>query len=171
MRRFVKYHKKDTDESNYIIKEYKGICKLDIDNLQNEYENTINNDIYDIKVIKDETSSKQAKYFNCILILKDEDLNKIIYKSNFSFINSENNQYLGFVFYPKMINELYDKLYTYVNKNYVLYLCANNVWYEYKFISKIHELDVRIGTLKYKYWMNDLSYIYNKYHEYKSNDN
>lgn len=111
------------------------------------------------------------KGYNCILILKDEDLNKIIYKSNFSFINSENNQYLGFVFYPKMINELYDKLYTYVNKNYVLYICANNVWYEYKFISKIHELDVRIGTLKYKYWMNDLNYIYNKYHEYKSNDN
>lgn len=107
------------------------------------------------------------KYYNCILLLKDIDNDQIVYKSNFSFINNENNKYFGFVFYPKMIEELQNiKLYTYVNKNYILYLNVNNKWYEYNFISRIQELDVHIGTLEYKYWINDINYFNDIYHQY-----
>lgn len=104
-------------------------------------------------------------YYNCILILKDNLLNQIIYKSQFAFVSNQNCTYNGFVFYPKMIEELSDlHLYTYVNKSYTVYLNVNNYWYEYTFTSKIHELDVHIGTLEYKYWINDINYFNYLYH-------
>ena len=113
-------------------------------------------------------SFKYNKGYNCILIIKDDDFNQIIYKSIFSFINSENNKYLGFVFYPKLINELYTKLYTYINKSYTIYLNANDKWYTYNFVAKLPELDVHIGTLEYKYWVNDINYFNEIYHTYTS---
>lgn len=141
-----------------------------VDKLLNEFEN--NEDTYEIHdtCLFIPIKFKQNKYYNCILVLKDDDLNKIIYKSNFSFINKENNQYKGFVFYPKIIDALYNiNLYTYANKNYILYLNVNNTWYEYKFKTKLHELDVHIGTLKYRYWVNDINYFNEKFHAYDNN--
>ena len=158
MKKIIKYHNKE----NLIdtVKYYYGISSEQINNNINEYEQTINLDIYEKEIITDETIS--GKYCNCIFILIDNDLNKIIYKSNFSFINNENNKYLGFIFYPKIINELYNKLYTYINKNYVVYINLNNNWYKYQFMSKIHEFDVHLGTLEYQYWNNDINYFNNK---------
>ena len=171
LKRVIKYYNQNTNEE--FTKEYKGISKEEIDIEQNKYENIIKNlDEYNIEILKDETLSEQSKYFNCILILKDEILDTIIYKSNFSFINNEtDNKYLGFVFYPKLFNELYTKLYTYVNKPYILYLNVNNHWYEYKFTTKLPELDVHIGTLEYKYWINDINYLNEIYHRNTKKDN
>ena len=110
-------------------------------------------------------------YCNCILILKDNQLNQVIYQSKFAFINNDKYNYNGFVFYPKMIEELLNtQLYTFVNKSYTLYINLNNNWYEYSFISKIHELDVHLGTLEYKYWINDINYCNYIYHLYDERD-
>ena len=105
-------------------------------------------------------------YYNCILILKDNVLNKCIYHSNFSFVNRNDNKYNGFVFYPKEIQELKNlKLYTFINKEYTLYLNVNNKWFEYNFNTAIHAFDIHIGTLKYKYYVNDINLMNKIYHD------
>lgn len=146
-----------------------------VDETFNEFETININGEYEIKTNTYEVNDTclfvpikflYDTYYNCILILMDKDLNELIYKSKFSFINNDSNKYRGFVFYPKIVNELYTKLYTYVNKEYILYLNVNGKWYEYEFMSKIHEFDVHIGTLKYKYWINDINYFNEIYHKY-----
>lgn len=115
------------------------------------------------KYIRDinEENELNFAYYNCIFILKDLDLDKIIYKEQFSFYNNLNKEYNGFVFYPKKLFDLDNlNIYTYINKKYVVYINVNNKWYEYVFTSKMHDFDVHIGTLEYKYWINDVNYLY-----------
>lgn len=147
-----------------------------VDEYFNEYSNNRGDILEDKKLIINDTClyipiqfKNMDKYYHCLCILYDNDLDKVIYKSNFAFYNHEDTIYKGFVFYPKLIETLKDiKLYTYVNKSYTFFINVNNRWYEYKFISKIHELDIHIGTLEYRYWVNDINYFNQIYHNYQS---
>lgn len=157
-----------THQNHYVDENFNEYVKLIETDEEQNYEVIKDNDKYEINdtCLYIPIKFKNYKYYNCILVLKDNDMDQILYTSKFSFINKKDNEYYGFIFYPKLINELSDiNLYTYINKNYTLYLNVNNRWYEYKFISKIHELDVHIGTLEYNYWINDVNYFYELYHE------
>ena len=100
----------------------------------------------------------------------------IIYESRFEFVQHKDDyatQYRDFVIYPKMIsdpavnkefNKLNEALYSknhidyWVNSNFKLRLLVNNRWYEYKFDIRIPDLDIRFGTLQYKYWKSGENY-------------
>ena len=130
------------------------IADMSKEELDEIYESSENYDWYlindtcinvPIKIITNDNT-----YCSCILILKEKNNSSIIYNTSFNFIQSSNYKYNSFVIYPKLIEYFAKKpIGRYVNNEYTLYLCINNVWYEYDFTIKLGELDIHIGTLKY----------------------
>ncbi len=125
---------------------------------------------------------KQNNYFNCLLFIKDVDLDLIIYNSKFSFIQTYkeeideetgesvytfDHQYNAFILYPKLLNHIYNKkILTFINRKYCLYLNVNNTYFSYEFIIKSPEFDVQLGTLEYKYWCSGINTLHNIYKQY-----
>jgi len=94
-------------------------------------------------------------------LLNNIKINKIkettfIYESHFSFIQNNDQKYHSFVLYPKILNKL--NINYFVNQKFILRLLVNNKWYKYEFISKMPDLNLEFGTLKYKYWDNSDNY-------------
>lgn len=97
----------------------------------------------------------------------------LIYESHFTFNQNEDNEasiYRDFVIYPKMIcdvnvNKLFNKLgkqYAsqaieyFIGETFRLRLLVNGKWYTYEFTIRIPDFNIHFGTLKYKYWNDDM---------------
>lgn len=107
----------------------------------------------------------ERNYYNCMLFLKDDESNKPIFTSSFSFLQTENNKYNAFIIYPKLFennNPVVKQ--NFINKYFTLYLYVNGTYFDYKFQIKAPEFDVSLGTLEYKYWDNDINYLNEQYH-------
>ena len=107
----------------------------------------------------------ERNYYNCMLFLKDDESNKPIFSSSFSFLQTENNKYNAFIIYPKLFennNPVVKQ--NFINKYFTLYLYVNGTYFDYKFQIKAPEFDVSLGTLEYKYWDNDINYLNEQYH-------
>ena len=84
----------------------------------------------------------------------------LIYESHFNFVqnpNDLNTMYHSFVIYPKIMNN--KDINFFINQEFKLKLLVNDEWYEYKFVSKMTDIDIEFGKLVYKYWSNDNKYI------------
>lgn len=93
------------------------------------------------------------KYANCEII---DDEHKIIFERNFKFVQNKNDKtsyYKNFVIVPKLFGKLYD-INFWLNNEFNIYLSVNNKWYNYNFNCKVPELQLEIGKLKYKYFLN-----------------
>ena len=136
---------------------YKDEHKLTADNIYNNQESEwyiINDTCVSIPI-----KFKYNKYYNCVLMLFDE--NGCIYETRFSFVQNDDYQYKNFILYPKLIENLQHKsLHDCINKKYRLCLLVNNKWYDKIFTLKISALKADFGILEYKYYSNDLNYLY-----------
>ena len=174
--RFIthQYHYVDEHFNEYRLSD-KAIEDSTKEELDEIYENSEN---YDWYLINDtcinvpiKITTNDNTYCSCILILKEKNTNSIIYKNSFNFIQTSNYTYNSFVIYPKLIEYFAKKpLGRYVNSEFTLYLCVNNVWYDYDFIIKLGELDIHIGTLQYQYWCNDINELNNVLKQHKEDD-
>lgn len=121
-------------------------------------------------------------------ILKNVNINirptsTIIYESHFKFYQHDTDTtYRDFVVYPKMlcdvnvntiVNEL-NVMYQsrpieyFINENFRLRLLVNNKWYTYDFTVKIPDFNIHFGTLKYKYYDDEISdNIYSQFTQLK----
>lgn len=110
-------------------------------------------------------------YFNCVLILHKKGINKALYESHFSFIESDNTQYSNFIIYPKKLNvkveqnpvDVKSKYFEYwIDNEFTIDLLVNNKWYGYDFKLKIHNPTIDFGKLRYRYYLNDNNYLLNR---------
>lgn len=92
---------------------------------------------------------------------------KVIYESKFSFINNDKcSTYKNFVIYPRLLNNNNSSLDYWIDHKFRLRMNVNDRWYEHEFICKIDELDIKYGTLKYKYWSNN-EHWYSDFKQFK----
>lgn len=131
----------------------------------------INDTVINVPISFEQTSNEEL--YNCYLILEKDK--KIIHECNFSFVQkiekNESNYYddnklydtffRNFVIHPKTLNTIitskqnqkYDIL-DWVNSEYTIYLCVNNIWYDYHFTALLPELDIQLGKLEYQYYLD-----------------
>lgn len=98
----------------------------------------------------------------------------IIFETHFNFMQSKEDLrsiYHDFVIYPKIINQpsviyksnqnIYDRsnashIDFWTDQSFRLRVLCNNKWYSYEFTAKLHELNIALGKLEYKYWFDDI---------------
>lgn len=99
-----------------------------------------------------ETSIDNNVVYNCGIILEqiNEDTNKYIYTSNFSFTQSEASKYESFVLIPQQILAK-TSVSEWENKQYVLHVHCNGIWYKKEFVLRVPDLQVTINRLQYNY--------------------
>lgn len=116
----------------------------------------------------EETENYVRKYYRDNITSIKNPESEIIYESHFVLNQDSGSEYSNFIIYPKMLNTNKGEskgIYDWVNKNYRLSLLVNNRWYTYDFMLKIPKPDIELGTLQYKYWLNDNNYILHKLHK------
>lgn len=124
-----------------IIPDFYLIFKYDLDSIYKIY-------------INNEDISNNIKYnFN--------NTTDLVYESHFRFYQNDTNKskYNSFVIYPQLMSK--ENLTYWVNNKFIIKLLVNNKWYEYKFKLVEPYLDIKLGTLQYKYWDNDNNYLSN----------
>lgn len=91
----------------------------------------------------------------------------LILEKHFSFYQNKTDlttNYNAFVIYPQIMSNIIsnnDAYLYWVNSEFRIKLLVNNKWYTYQFRLVEPDLDINFGTLKYKYWDNELNYISN----------
>ncbi len=103
--------------------------------------------------------TKNTKSLKSYMKINYNKATKLIYESHFSFIQNPNDEstiYKCFVLYPKILNKINANYY--VNKNFTLRLLVNNKWYRYDFKSKMSDIQLEFGSIKYKYWATSDNY-------------
>ena len=79
-----------------------------------------------------------------------------VYESHFSFVQDPNDlssMYNSFVLYPSILGNQ-DKS-SYINRKYILKLQVNGRWYEYRFETKIPDINIEFGKLEYQYYQDN----------------
>lgn len=102
-------------------------------------------EVFDVRI-----DGKTIKNKCKITLLNDT---KLLYESHFSFVQTESHQYNSFVLYHKLIGN--HELSQLVNKELVLRLLVNGIWYKYEFTPKMPDIALQCGTLEYKYRQNE----------------
>lgn len=93
------------------------------------------------------------KYVDCKII---DDIHTPVYKTTFSFIQHKgdvNSYFKNFVIIPKIINKKYNVNF-WLNSEFNLYLNVNGKWFTYNFTCKTPELQINLGKLEYKYYLD-----------------
>lgn len=143
-------------DSNYC--EFNGSYKFGTVYDENIY--YINDTVVNIPIQFEQDIVEQ--YYNCYLILTKD--NTVVHECAFQFVQNLRNRdsiFRNFVIHPKTLNTVitgkqdakYDLNY-WVESDYVLYLRVNNVWYQYKFNMKFPEVNMHLGRLEYKYYLD-----------------
>jgi len=86
-------------------------------------------------------------------------LSKVMYESHFNFVQDKthlDSVYNSFILYPKYINN--QDINYFINKKFTLRLLVNNHWYKYDFETKMPDVNLKFGTLKYKYYSTTDNY-------------
>lgn len=86
-------------------------------------------------------------------------MTKVIYESHFNFVQDMSEPhtiYNSFILFPKYINN--QDINYFVNKKFTLRLLVNGHWYKYDFKTKMPDVNLKFGTLKYKYYSNTDNY-------------
>ena len=143
-------------DDNYC--EFEGSYKLGT--IYNENIYYINDTVVNIPI--QFVQKYKEQYYNChLLLLKD---NEVIHECSFQFVQKMNDRdsiFKNFVIHPKTLNTVitgnqkakYDLNY-WVDSNYIIYLSVNNVWYSYAFNMKFPEVNMHLGRLEYKYYLD-----------------
>lgn len=93
-----------------------------------------------------------------------DDIHNIIYETSFSFIQyldnidgkwcyRENTLYKNFVIIPKILGQEYN-INFWLNNEFNIYLNVNGHWFTYNFNCILPELQMNIGKLEYKYYLD-----------------
>lgn len=140
--------------------------------------------------VKYDATSIRDVQVNGVSILKDVELNvrptsTVIYESHFNFYQHDDDEtsiYRDFVMYPKMlcdanVNVITNELNTmyqsrpieyFINERFRLRLLVNNKWYTYDFTVKIPDFNIHFGTLRYKYYDDEINdNIYSQFTQLK----
>lgn len=143
-------------DDNYC--EFEGSYKLGT--IYNENIYYINDTVVNIPIQFVQKNKEQ--YYNChLLLLKD---NEVIHECSFQFVQKMNDRdsiFKNFVIHPKTLNTVitgnqkqkYDLNY-WVDSDYIIYLSVNNIWYSYAFNMKFPEVNMHLGRLEYKYYLD-----------------
>lgn len=132
---------------------YGEICIIPKVNIQLKFDKT---EIYDF-ILKPKVGNK--------ISIKDKirinylPFSKVVYESHFNFVQNINNPdtiYNSFVLYPKFINN--QNINYFVDKKFTLRLLVNGHWYKYDFETKMPDVNLKFGTLKYKYYTTSDNY-------------
>ena len=99
---------------------------------------------------------------------------EIFFEDDFIFNPSAAENYLSFVLYPKMFNNVSsDIIYNrygsnltnnridityFINNRFRMRLLVNDRWHEYEFVVRIPDLQIEFGTLAYKYFNDELKF-------------
>ena len=159
----------DIDDDDILFNDVDNI-KTELNNLLNRYMLMnklyyINDTCVSIPIIF-KNYSNNTTYHNCTLILENE-YGDICHESHFSFINNEYNTYKNFIIYPKHFNRDYENnktkyLNDWIDHKFMLHLNDNGRWYSYEFKLQIPPVDIKLGKLEYKYYLNSDRYLLNK---------
>ena len=144
---------------------YFNATKHIIDENYIEWNESIDGDLYDIydtliylpirfipANIGDDT-----QYYDVMLTLYKED--KPILSRSFQFIQEDliDKSYLNLIIHPKTLNTLYDtydekyNFNDWIKKDYTIDLIVNGSPFTYTFVSELHELNLSLNKLEYKY--------------------
>ena len=144
---FSNYTKEFVENDDNIYYEINDTClRIPITFTEDKY--------YDVTLIL----SRYINNANDNLINEDDSSNLYnLLKTSFKFIQSDNKRYQSLILYPKHVNERvmdkFDSLY-WLNNTFRLDLIINGKLYEYVFTVKMPELNIELGTLKYRYDKN-----------------
>ena len=177
---FNRYYKKDFDsdysETNrlYIDKNFNEFSKYTYDFVSDENNKEVYYEINETCLripIEFPHIEGSSEYYNVNLILsryidsnndnivieEDSKLSSNLFeliKTNFTFVQTDDNIYQSLILYPKLINEMtankFDVIY-WLNNKFRIDLVVNNKLYNFVFTTKMPEFNIEMGTLKYKY--------------------
>lgn len=107
-------------------------------------------EIYDVTLI----FSRYIEKSNADLIIDDKLNLYELYRSQFTFVQTDNKQYQAFIIYPPRTNKensgRFDIMY-WLNQRFRIDLIVNNKLYDCEFVAKMPEFNIEIGKLQYKY--------------------
>ena len=102
---------------------------------------------------KDRDGNLYTNPISCSIILAQE--NKSICQTTFSFIQTETDRFQYFVICPKFMtnadNGIENGMTEWLDKNYALYVRANDTWFDFSFMICLPEINIEMGRLEYKY--------------------
>lgn len=107
-------------------------------------------EIYDVTLI----FSRYIEKSNADLIVDDKLNLYELFRSQFTFVQTDSKQYQAFIVYPPRINKMnegrFDIMY-WLNQRFRIDLIVNNKLYDCEFVAKMPEFNIEIGKLQYKY--------------------
>lgn len=107
-------------------------------------------EIYDVTLIFSRYIEKSNQD-----LLVDDKLNLYeLFRSQFTFVQTDSKQYQAFIVYPQRINKMnegrFDVMY-WLNQTFRIDLIVNNRLYDCEFVAKMPEFNIEVGKLQYKY--------------------